>query len=215
MRRLGGELGVEAMSLYRYFPSKAALFDAVVDSALGRIAPTDGRAPDWESAVRSYATSFRDFAREHPRLFPLLAAAGPSQRSVGALMDRMLEMWRRAGLDEAMSRNAQRAVHAFTIGQITAEIGVSFGPPDEGRDAWCQPSRDADPVGRVPRRRSSGTRLTTRSKAGEAAGRGDGAATTAASDRAASDAAFQFALDVLIDGLRDRFERRATPPATA
>ncbi len=34
MRRLGSELGVEAMSLYRYFPSKAALLDAVVDRLL-------------------------------------------------------------------------------------------------------------------------------------------------------------------------------------
>jgi AcrR family transcriptional regulator len=34
MRRLGGELGVEAMSLYRYFPSKSALLDAVACRAL-------------------------------------------------------------------------------------------------------------------------------------------------------------------------------------
>ena len=34
MRRLGAELGVEAMSLYRYFPSKAALLEAVVSRML-------------------------------------------------------------------------------------------------------------------------------------------------------------------------------------
>ena len=57
MRRLGAELGVEAMSLYRYFPSKAALLDAVVCRMLAEIAlpaPGTGGAT-WEADVRGYA----------------------------------------------------------------------------------------------------------------------------------------------------------------
>ena len=43
MRRLGSELGVEAMSLYRYFPSKGALLDAVVGWLLRDLALPDER----------------------------------------------------------------------------------------------------------------------------------------------------------------------------
>ncbi|MBA2254986.1 MAG: TetR/AcrR family transcriptional regulator C-terminal domain-containing protein [Chloroflexi bacterium] len=187
MRRLGRELGVEAMSLYRYFPSKAALFSALADAALAQIAPPEGEAPDWESAVRCYAHSFRRFAKSQPRLFPLLAAAGPGQRSVGALMARMLDIWRRAGLDEATARHAQGAVHSFTIGTISAEVGVGFGRPSDERSEWC------------PR----------------PAGKGPAAAGGSEEDDPSGDAAFEFSLDVLIDGLRDRCAARKQGSSTA
>src|SRR5262245_60436475 len=49
MRRLGSELGVEAMSLYRYFPSKQALLDAVVARLLAGLDMPDDAAPKgWE-----------------------------------------------------------------------------------------------------------------------------------------------------------------------
>src|SRR6476469_4949044 len=59
MRRLGSELGVEAMSLYRYFPSKAALLDGVVCSALTDLELPQQGSGEWESDVRAYARSFR------------------------------------------------------------------------------------------------------------------------------------------------------------
>jgi TetR/AcrR family tetracycline transcriptional repressor len=134
MRRLGTELGVEAMSLYRYFPSKAALFDALVDVALDEVARQVGDQADWESAVRAYARSFRRVALAQPRLFPLLACADVGHRGVRLLVERMSEMWRRAGFDEATARYAQCAVHAFTMGTVSGEVGVSFGPPGYGHD---------------------------------------------------------------------------------
>ncbi|MER6893289.1 TetR family transcriptional regulator, partial [Amycolatopsis sp. NPDC000740] len=45
MRKLGAELGVEAMTLYHYVPNKEALLDALIDrlvSALAGIAPGPG-----------------------------------------------------------------------------------------------------------------------------------------------------------------------------
>src|SRR6187399_1213542 len=52
MRRLGSELGVEAMSLYRYFPSKAALLDAVVAYLLRDLSlperPAADAGAEWE-----------------------------------------------------------------------------------------------------------------------------------------------------------------------
>lgn len=52
MRRLGTELGVEAMSLYRHVASKEALLDAMVDAIVRSwIDPLDARIADWRALL--------------------------------------------------------------------------------------------------------------------------------------------------------------------
>lgn len=52
MRRLGAELGVEAMSLYRHVPSKDALFDAMVDAIVQSwVEPSDTAISDWRARI--------------------------------------------------------------------------------------------------------------------------------------------------------------------
>src|SRR3954449_10245853 len=110
MRRLGSELGVEAMSLYRYFPSKAALLDGVVCNALTDLDLPKERSGEWEADVRAYARSFRRLSRAHPRLMPLLATTGPENHTLAEVTRRMIASWRDAGLDEAMGGRAGAAL---------------------------------------------------------------------------------------------------------
>src|SRR5690348_7771020 len=71
-RRLGQELGCEAMSLYHYFPSKAHLLDAVIDRVMGTLVlPPPDR--DWIGRLRRACRSYRAMALAHPRLYPLMA----------------------------------------------------------------------------------------------------------------------------------------------
>ena len=58
MRRLGGELGVEAMSLYRHVADRAALLEALADRLAAEIEPRDG-ASDWADALRGFAGDLR------------------------------------------------------------------------------------------------------------------------------------------------------------
>src|SRR3569833_1382774 len=68
-RRLGQELGCEAMSLYHYFPSKAHLLDAVIDSVFGTLVlPPPDR--DWIGRLRKACRSYRAMALAHPKLYP-------------------------------------------------------------------------------------------------------------------------------------------------
>src|SRR5438094_7026697 len=79
MRRLGAELGVEAMSLYRHFPSKAALLEAVVARLLAELpvpAPTTAR---WQDAFRALARAYRVLLTRHPNAIPLLATPEPAK----------------------------------------------------------------------------------------------------------------------------------------
>ena len=63
-RRLAAKVGIQAGSLYRHFPSKAALLDAMAGHLLSGIAeehPGDGGDPedDWEEAARRVAVGMR------------------------------------------------------------------------------------------------------------------------------------------------------------
>jgi len=73
MRRLGSALGVEAMSLYRHFLSKAVLLEAVVGRLLAELLlPVPGSAP-WQDAFRALARDYRQLLLRHPNAIPLLA----------------------------------------------------------------------------------------------------------------------------------------------
>ncbi len=84
MRRLADRLGVEAMSLYHHVPSKAALLEAMADQ-LGRTLPLPP-AVAWRESLLAAARSWRDLARQHPGVFPLLATRATAGE---ALLDRV------------------------------------------------------------------------------------------------------------------------------
>lgn len=128
MRRLGADLGVEAMSLYRYFPSKASLLDAVICRVLGGLELPDETETDWERAVQAYARSYRALARQHPDLLPLLAAAPEASATATEVEARMQELWRHAGLTGDEPRQAQRAIQAYVIG---ASLQARAARPEE------------------------------------------------------------------------------------
>jgi TetR/AcrR family tetracycline transcriptional repressor len=116
MRRLGAELGVEAMALYWHLPNKAALMEAILASLLAKVElPSPGEA-DWQSAVRRYARSIRRLAAEHPRIFPLVASAGPRHPAIRGHMAAMRRLWRDAGFDEAMQFRAACAINGYVMG---------------------------------------------------------------------------------------------------
>src|SRR4051795_8122197 len=71
MRRLGDELGFEAMSLYRHVGNKDAVLDGLLDLVLAEKEPP---APDgtWAVAVRRSAVSVRDALARHPWATSLL-----------------------------------------------------------------------------------------------------------------------------------------------
>jgi TetR/AcrR family transcriptional regulator, tetracycline repressor protein len=136
MRRLGAELEVEAMSLYRYYPSKGALLEAIACRVLGELRlPPPGNG-DWHAHATAYARSLRAAALRHPTVFPLLASTGRSNPALVSAFERMVGMWRAAGLDDVRAVHAQCAVQGYVTGAVlwqgTSGGGAPGGPrPDE------------------------------------------------------------------------------------
>jgi TetR/AcrR family tetracycline transcriptional repressor len=142
MRRLGAELGVEAMSLYNHVPNKEALLDGMVELLLGelRIPP---EAEGWERRVREAYRAFRGLAHEHPNVFPLLVVRPPDTMDGVWLVEEFLGTLRGAGFDSETALYAFRALSSYASGYAMAEIrGFAMEPSGNRLGAHSLPPDD-------------------------------------------------------------------------
>lgn len=132
MRRLGTELGYEAMSIYNHVPNKAALYDGMVEVLLeGLEVPPADR--DWEERIRGAYRSFRRLATEHPNVFPLLVTRPPMTPDGPWLVEEFLRTLRGAGFDIETSLHAFRTLSGYAFGYAMAEIRGFALEPDGAR----------------------------------------------------------------------------------
>jgi AcrR family transcriptional regulator len=124
MRRLGADLGVEAMSLYKHVPSKDAILDGVRQLLLDEFAAAlpAGPTDDWRGDLAAFARAYRDLGRAHPEAFGLLAR-GPERAYVAgsALAEAAIARLIDAGFDRETAIHAQRTVVRFVLGASLLE----------------------------------------------------------------------------------------------
>jgi TetR/AcrR family transcriptional regulator, tetracycline repressor protein len=132
MRRLGAELGVEAMSLYNHVPNKEALLDGMVELLLGEL-EVPPESEGWESRVRDAYRAFRRLAHEHPNVFPLLVVRPPDTMDEVWLVEEFLKTLREGGFDPETALYAFRALSSFASGYAMAEIRGFAMEPAGGR----------------------------------------------------------------------------------
>jgi AcrR family transcriptional regulator len=77
MQAVAREVGFTAMALYRYFPSKEALIDAIVDAAMGTPPERVGVKADWREETARWARAKRAMLMERPWLAELPFVAAP------------------------------------------------------------------------------------------------------------------------------------------
>ena len=129
MRRLGQELGVEAMSLYNHVANKDDILDGIVDLILSEIElPSGGN--DWKAALRQSAISTHDALMRHPWACSL--AMSPP-RIVPIRIRRtewMLERLREAGFSAELTYHAYHALDSHLWGFTLWELGHSLSADD-------------------------------------------------------------------------------------
>jgi TetR/AcrR family transcriptional regulator, tetracycline repressor protein len=131
MRRLGRELGVEAMSLYGYVESKADLIDGVVEQVfrqMSLIVPGPGR---WQERLRRHVAAYRRALLDHPNVVRLVGRRPLSTEGIAAFVDSALAELRAVGLDLATADRVLGVIAGFTLGHVSEQVGdeVRSGSP--------------------------------------------------------------------------------------
>jgi TetR/AcrR family tetracycline transcriptional repressor len=132
MRKLGAYLGVEAMTLYYYVPSKDVLLDGLVDRVLelaftGLAEPAAGQPGSWVPSMRQFAHSLRAALLAHPGVLPLAATRPVNSPQALRMTERWLAAMRAAGLPLGRALDVVNALATFTIGHTLAEAGRTPG----------------------------------------------------------------------------------------
>ena len=97
MRRIGAELGVPTMSLYRWVPSKDELTTHMLDATLGQIDWPEPPPKGWRAQLEFVARAQWDITREHAWLAQLLSMTRP-QLAPNAMMHTEWSMRALSGL---------------------------------------------------------------------------------------------------------------------
>jgi AcrR family transcriptional regulator len=126
MRKLGGRLGVEAMSLYHYVDSKDDLLDAVLDRLYCEIdLPTHIGDDQWEQALRLGLSSFRDVLLRHPAALELFSSRPAQSPTSLDVLHWAYSRFELMGLSPEQSSIAFRFAVSFVIGHAADEMGFS------------------------------------------------------------------------------------------
>jgi AcrR family transcriptional regulator len=177
MRRLGAELGVEAMALYRHVENKEEILDGIVDLVVGEIEiPVDGE--DWRGAMRRRATSARAVFARHSWAIGLLEARGSRGASSLRYLDAILGNLRSAGFSVEDAAHAFWLLDSYVYGHVVQEMSLRRDPSGETA-GWGEVGLEGHP------------HLL---EAAEHAGRGG----------ASVDREFAFGLELILDALGER-----------
>ena len=121
MRRLGSELGVEAMALYYYFRNKSALLDGLCEKLLADLHLETDPDRDWSGRLRRALTSFRDALRRHPNLVPLMTSRPVLTPAALRATELQYAALRSAGLGPKAVVDAHRTLGSYVFGYLLVE----------------------------------------------------------------------------------------------
>lgn len=142
MRRLGTELGVEAMALYHHFPNKDALLDAVVGEIVAEATAADPQDGDWRAALRGYGLAFFASLTAHPHLVPLILSRPAVTSGNLAVVEKLV-----ASICEAGFAPEQALDMVYAVGRLTLVHAALSTGTDESTFLRGDPT---DRLGAVP-----------------------------------------------------------------
>jgi AcrR family transcriptional regulator len=154
MRGLALDLGVEAMSLYRYVAGREDLLEGVVTLLLEGLTDLDEQlGHTWQGYLQGLAHAVRRIAVDHPAAFPLVATRHPAApwlrpplRSL-ELVDDFLSALSGYGFTDEQVVRTYRAFTGFLLGNLLLEVavrGAETSPVEEPLDEGnaTVPNRD-------------------------------------------------------------------------
>jgi len=138
-RRLGQELGRDAMALYRHAPDRAALLDGIVELVMDELDIPDG-GQDWQTQLSRTAHDFRRIGLAHPHVVSLMVTRPLSTplglRPLGTLrpLERLLKVLTHAGFPPPLALRVYRLYIGFLYGHMLTELQELVADPEETSD---------------------------------------------------------------------------------
>src|SRR2546426_1291503 len=125
MRKLGHELGVEAMSLYNHVRNKVDMLDGMVDVVFSEIElPANGE--EWRIAMRKRAISARQALLRHPWAIGLMESRATPGPATLRHHDAVLGSLRTAGFSIDLAAHAYSILDGYVYGFTLTELTLPF-----------------------------------------------------------------------------------------
>ena len=134
MRRLGQELGVEAMSLYNHVANKDDLIGGMVDLVIAEAVLADPEGA-WRHELEQSCTSAYEAIERHPWSPSLMMTpdyVGPARLG---FMDAILGTLTAAGFSDVMVHHAFHALDSHIVGTALRSFAYTVEPEDEEETA--------------------------------------------------------------------------------
>jgi AcrR family transcriptional regulator len=133
MRKLGQELGVDAMALYRHVRGKDDLLDGLVEVIVGQIErPIAGG--NWKTNLRQQAMAARAVMLRHPWARRVLEQRGTGGPACLAYIESVLATLHDGGFSIELAHHALHVLSSRIFGftqDLFEEPGPTDPPPDE------------------------------------------------------------------------------------
>jgi AcrR family transcriptional regulator len=148
VRRIAVELGVSAMSIYTYVPSKAELIELMFDRVLGETSdgPTEGTA--WREALTAVACERWRLSERHPWMLDLAMHRPPLGPNLIRRHEAALKILDATGLDDLTKDLVIDVLHNYILGALqeareAREVERQSGLTDEQWFALAEPALTA------------------------------------------------------------------------
>jgi AcrR family transcriptional regulator len=115
MRRIGQDLGVDPMSLYRHVQGKDGLLDAMTDAVVAEIEPVVD-AGRWQASARATMLAAREVMLRHPWTADVLKARSTPTPAALQHLDAFLGILRGGGLDVDLVHHAIHVLGSRILG---------------------------------------------------------------------------------------------------
>jgi AcrR family transcriptional regulator len=130
MRKLGVELGVEAMSLYNHVANKDDLLDGMIDVVFGEIELPSG-GTDWRTAMRQRAISTREVLSRHRWAIGRMESRTTPGPATLRHHDAVIGTLRAAGFSIGLAAHAYSAMDSYIYGFALQEMSLPFDTEEQ------------------------------------------------------------------------------------
>jgi AcrR family transcriptional regulator len=154
MRRLGADLGVDPMAVYRRFADQEALFDGVAAALFDEVGvATLPWAGSWRETLEGFCRRLRDVLLAHPqavRIYATRPVRSPAATSFGT---RVLLRMAEAGIPSATALQMNRCLTEFVVGHAMAlsaadDAAARSARPEPGSEHYTVLAEAAAAAGR-------------------------------------------------------------------